>query len=110
MNEQERNLAEAGGDSYDEGISLWPMIMKLWGFRRVIQLAFAGALGVFLLGLAFAYVWYPNQKTAQIGFRLLFEGADKGEYPNGTPFGPSDITSTPILEQVYKTNSVDMFC
>jgi len=110
MNEQERNRADAGGDLYDdESISLWPMVMKVWRSRRTIRLAFGGALGVFLLGLALVYLWFPNQKTAQVGFRLLFEGADKGQYPNGTPFGPSDITSTPILEQVFKANSLDQY-
>ncbi|MCX6545121.1 MAG: hypothetical protein NTV05_12015 [Acidobacteria bacterium] len=110
MSEQERNQADAGGENYDdESISLWPMIVKVWNSKRTIGLAFGGALAVFLLGLAFVYVWYPNQKTAQVGFRLLFDGADKGQYPNGTPFGPSDITSTPILEQVYKTNGLDQY-
>ncbi len=93
----------------DESMSLWPIAMKVWGFRRVIGMAFGGALGVFLLGLALVYVWYPNQKTATVGFRLLFDGADKGQYPNGTPFGPSDISSTPILEEVYKANNLDQY-
>ena len=110
MNEQERHQADTGGDSYeDESISLWPMILKVWHSRRTIGLAFGGALVVFLLGLALVYSWYPNQKTAQVGFRLLFDGADKGQYPNGTPFGPSDITTTPILEQVYKANGLDQY-
>jgi hypothetical protein len=101
---------ETHDDIYDdESISLWPMITKVWNSRSVFGLAFGGALGVFLLGLALVYVWYPNQKTATVGFRLLFDGADKGRYPNGTTFGPSDVNSTPILESVFKANALDQY-
>jgi len=105
-----RPPAEMHTEIYDdESIAIWPKVMELWHFRRTIARAFGGAIGVFLLGLAFVYVWYPNQKTAQVSFRLLFEGAEKGQYPNGMPFGPSDIASTPILEEVYKANKLEQY-
>jgi hypothetical protein len=105
-----RPPAEMHAEIYDdESIAIWPMVMKVWSFRRAFGWAFGGAIGVFLLGLALAYVWYPNQKTAQVGFRLLFDGAEKSLYPNGMPFSPSDVVSTPILEEVYKANNLAQY-
>jgi len=102
--------AETHFERYDgEGIAIWPMVMKLWNSRRIIGLALGCALLVFLLGLIFVYAWYPDQKTAQVGFRLLFEGAEKGEYPNGMLFGPTDITSNLILDRVYAANNLSQY-
>lgn len=92
-----------------EEIALWPMIMKLWNSRRMIGLALGCALLVFLLGLIFVYVWFPDQKIAQVGFHLLFEGAEKGEYPNGMLFGPTDITSDQVANKVYAANNLSQY-
>lgn len=102
--------AEVHSELYDDkSIAIWPMVMKLWNYRRAIGWAFGCALLVFLLGLTLIYLRYPDQKTAQVGFRLLFEGAEKGEYPNGLLFGPTDITSNLIVEEVFEANSLSQY-
>ena len=102
--------AETHFERFDgEGIALWPMVMKLWNSRRMIGLALGCALLVFLLGLIFVYVWFPDQKIAQVGFHLLFEGAEKGEYPNGMLFGPTDITSDQVTNKVYAANNLSQY-
>jgi hypothetical protein len=42
-------------------------------------------------------------------FRVLFEGADQGKYPNGTPFSSSEIVMTPVLSQVFKANELERY-
>ena len=102
--------AEMHAELYDDpGSTIWPMVMKLWNYRRSIGWALGCALFVFLLGLTLVYLWYPDQKTAQVGFRLLFEGAEKGEYPNGMLFGPTDITSNLIVEEVFEANNLSQY-
>ncbi len=102
--------AEMHAERYEgEGIAIWPMVMKLWNYRRAIGWAFGCALLVFLLGLTLVYLWYPDQKTAQVSFRLLFAGAEKGEYPNGMLFGPTDITSNLIVEEVFEANNLSQY-
>ena len=102
--------AEMHSELYDDkSISIWPMVMKLWNYRRAIGWAFGWALLLFLLGLTLVYLWYPDQKTAQVGFRLLFEGAEKGEYPNGLLFGPTDITSNLIIDEVFEANNLSQY-
>ena len=102
--------AETSIERYEgEGIALWPIVMRFWQYRRTIGLALACALGLFLAGLLFVYIWYPNQKTVQMGFRLLFDGAERGEYPNGMPFSPTDITSDLVAGEVYETNALNQY-
>jgi hypothetical protein len=93
----------------DDSNGIWPIFARLWNYRRFVGLACVAGVVVFVLWFALAYLRSPNQVTAQVGFRLLFDGADKGQYPNGSPFGPSDITSIPVLEEVYKANNLDPF-
>lgn len=96
-------------DPYDDGISLAPYFRILWDRRRLLGLIMGAAALLFLLGVVFAYFWYPNYKVAQVSFRLLFDGADRGQYPNGTKFGPSDIVALPILEEVYKNTGLEEY-
>jgi len=54
------------------------------------------AVGILLFGKA-------ERVTAQ-SFRLDFEGAGAGRYPNSMKFNVTDIVSGPILMQVYQDN------
>jgi hypothetical protein len=105
-----RHPVDPRDDSYDDDtISLWPLVLRLWHYRMVIILASVVTVGVIGLALGWATLRAPTQQTARVGFRLMFQGAEKGQYPNGTPFGPSDITSTPILTDVYKANKLEPY-
>jgi hypothetical protein len=55
------------------------------------------------------YALSPERVFHVQSFRLDFEGANRGEYPNGTKFSAAEITNTPVIQQVYKDNHVSQF-
>lgn len=77
-------------------------IVKLWQYRRIILIAIV--LGVVVTGLI--YFLAPAEHLASLKFRLLFEGADKGEYPSGMRFSTDEIVAKPVLLTVYKANKL----
>lgn len=93
----------------DDGISLRPFFSALWRNRRKI-LIYWGATT--LAAILVAVGWYltrSSERTARIEFRLVFDGADRGEYPNGTRFSRSDIIASPVLNQVYQQNELERY-
>jgi hypothetical protein len=68
----------------------------------------AVALLYFVIAVA-VYIFSPTQRVTTQRFRLDFEGATEARYPNGIKFSSSDITSTPILLQVFQENHLDRF-
>ena len=72
---------------YDQDeISIKDLVLSLWRARaRIIVLSLAAV--VLICGVAAAvYLFQEKQNVAKVEFKLLFEGADKGEYPNGMSF------------------------
>ena len=100
---------EPVADVYDEEISLQPLLRTMWLYRRVINFAVAGVMGIFVVAIVAAYVFLPVERSGTLEFRLLFDGADQGEYPNGTLFSSAEITSTPVLTEVFETNDLERY-
>lgn len=74
----------------------------IWTAIAIVGLAYIiAALALFLL--------LPAQRVTTLDFRLEFRGAERGEYPNGTKFNPTEITSAPILVKVYVDNALDRY-
>ena len=94
---------------YDDEISLQPLLKTLWSYRHVISLAVAGAMAIFVVAVLAAAVLLPVERLGTLEFRLLFEGASEGQYPNGTPFSSAEITSTPVLTEVFETNDLEPY-
>lgn len=88
-------------------ISLSDLLNIFWSYRAVMLVASVFACTVLLGGLLFVYMATPNQQSASLPYRVLFEGADKGEYPNGLNYSPADVISTTILESVYERNQLE---
>lgn len=93
----------------DDDISLRPYFEALWRYRRVIQLALAGAAVLFLIATIALFVALPKERLGVLQFRLLFSGADNGQYPNGTPFNPTEIVATPVLTEVFASNTLERY-
>ena len=94
---------------YDDEISLQPLFKTLWSYRQVISLAVAGVMGIFVVAMLAAYVFQAVERLGTLEFRLLFEGASQGQYPNGTLFSSAEITSTPVLTEVFETNDLERY-
>lgn len=65
-------------------------------------------LGYVIVALAM-YIHAPSQRVTTMPFRLEFEGADHGTYPNGTKFSSAEIISTPVLSRIFKDNNLGRF-
>ena len=93
----------------DDEISLRPLFRTLWGYRRVI----AASVGAVFIGVLFwalaSYVYQPTEQRASLEFRLIFDGADQGEYPNGLVFSLAEIIGTPVLTEVYAANELERY-
>ena len=91
-------------------VSIVGLLKPLWHHRRllVVTTFMMTALAVLLCAVHF---WrQPARWTASLEFRPTFEGAEAGEYPNGLPFGPSDIIDASVIDQVYDANKIKDFC
>jgi len=93
-------------ESYDDEISLLPLIRTLWGYRRFIGAALGAIVILYLMAAVTAYLRQPAERHASLEFRLDFDGADRGEYPNGLKFSRSEIISSPVVSQVYEVNDL----
>lgn len=93
----------------EDEVSLRPYIDGLWRYRKVIRTALLVVLGLFATACLAAFVLFPAERIATIEFRVLFEGADRGQYPNGMKFNPTEIVSAPVLTEVFKANDLQRF-
>jgi len=96
-------------DDIDDVVSLKPYFETLWGYRRVIGAAFVGVAALYLVGVLLVFLLAPVERLGSIQFRLLFEGAEKGEYPSGMRFSSSEIVAGPVLTDVFKANELQRF-
>jgi len=93
----------------NDDISLKPYFEALWGYRRVIGLVVAGVATFYVAGVLLVFLIAPADRVGSVQFRLLFEGAEKGTYPNGTLFSPSEIVAGPVLTEVFRANDLQRF-
>ena len=106
---------EPGGDAYpvypvyNDEVSLQPLLRTLWSYRQVMSLAVAGVMGIFVVAMLAAYVSQAVERLGTLEFRLLFEGASQGQYPNGTLFSSAEIASTPVLTEVFEANDLGRY-
>ncbi len=94
----------------DDGvISLKPFLIALRTERRRILIAWGLLAVVFSIGAVTYYLSRPIERTSRIEFRLLFDGADRGQYPNGTSFAATDIIAASVLTPVYERNELERY-
>jgi len=73
-------------------------------YRHVIVLALLGIGLAYLIIAVAVYLFNPYERLTWQPFRLDFEGAGKGEYPNKAKFNVADIINGPILTRVWQDN------
>lgn len=95
--------------SYEGEISLKPLLLTIWSYRRVSAAIISAILILFFIGALGVFLSQPTERQTSIEFQALFDGADKGQYPNGLPFSRADIISTPILTGVYEANDLKRY-
>lgn len=101
--------APAADENAEGGIDLFA-VFDGWRRQRgrIFLLASAGAVAAAVVVVA-VYVLRPARQETSLTFRLLFPGVEKGQYPNGAAFIPTDIVATPVLEEVYRRDELARF-
>jgi hypothetical protein len=104
MNNRHRDVV----DEPEEELSL-PLVVTLWSHRRTIAVAMAITAICCVIAAILAYVLTPQERVGSLAFQLTFEGADRGEYPNGTKFSSAELVSTPVLSEVFNANDLQRY-
>lgn len=81
----------------------------LAAYRLPIFLSLLAVVTGFTIIAALVLLTSPAEVVTTQPFRLEFEGAAEGQYPNGTKFSPAEIVSVPILVKVYESNDLKRF-
>jgi hypothetical protein len=90
-------------------ISLGSILDILRGYRRIIGAAVAAVVTAFAVFTLAIFLLAPVERVGTIQFRLLFDGAAQGKFPNNTPFSVSEIVGAPVLTEVYRMNELQRF-
>ncbi|HYR28297.1 MAG TPA: hypothetical protein VEU30_07500 [Thermoanaerobaculia bacterium] len=104
-----RHIDRDGLELPSETPWLGHMARTLGRYRNAILLSLTAVALACLLGSIAAYLLQPTHRVNTMEFRLDFQGAERGQYPNGTRFSTADITSTPVLMSVYNANDLKRF-
>ena len=73
-------------------------------YRHVILLSLGAILLAYLIIAIGLFLFSPAERVTSQPFRLDFEGAGKGEYPNKSKFNVADIVNGPIVSRVWQEN------
>ncbi|HRL93825.1 MAG TPA: hypothetical protein PK873_09695 [Pseudomonas sp.] len=92
---------------YSDEIDLGDLMLRIWATRVYVVKAVLAVLALFTLYIGVSYML--SEKTVRYSqvFDLAFEGLRKGEFPNGSAFMLSDITSPTVLNRVYRQNNLE---
>lgn len=78
----------------------------LRAYRSTIILSLAMLITAYVIGAAVVILLSPARRVTTLPFRLEFEGAEVGRYPNGMKFSATDIIGTPVLTTVFHQNAI----
>src|SRR6266540_1957316 len=85
-------------------VSISHFMHAMQRYSPVILLSIAGVALAFLIIALAMFLSSPSAQITSQPFRLDFEGAGTGHYPNGTKFNIADIISGPMLARVWQDN------
>ncbi|MBI4445349.1 MAG: hypothetical protein HY645_05505 [Acidobacteria bacterium] len=96
-------------DTESPGISWIRLVKALRGYRKVMGIGLAAIILLLIVAGLVIYLQAPSHKLATLKLRFDFEGVDRGEYPNGTPFSAAEIITSPIMARVYEVNNLKQY-
>ena len=77
------------------GMSIGDMMDFLWRHSGRIVLTCLVAAAMFAAAVGWLWSIQPTNEVASQSLRFTFDGAQRGEYANGVPFSPKDLTAMP---------------
>jgi hypothetical protein len=90
-------------------VSLSHLVHAVRSYRAPLILSYSAVALLGAVALILVYLLSPSQRTTTLPFRLDFEGATEGKFPNGLRFSPTGIISAPILLKIFAANQLDRF-
>jgi len=96
-------------DVSEPAFSLPRLFRTLGSYRSSIFTATVAVAVVYILGALVFFLLAPVSQVSRLPFRLEWQGADKGNYPNGTKFNIADIVSERVIRQVYDANKLAQY-
>lgn len=106
MRDQRHDFSD---DSSDKPISVSRIVHTLRRYASVIFLSLLSVLVGYAILAGAIYALAPAHRVTSVQFRLDFQGAERGEYPNGIKFSPSEVLSTPIVLKVFNQNELGKY-
>jgi len=85
------------------------LVHMLQRYRSVILVSTLSVGLAYLIVAIAIFVFDKSDRVTTQPFRLDFEGAGNGRYPNNTKFSVTDIVSGPILMSVYKDDDLSRY-
>lgn len=100
---QEPNTPDAPRREVEHSV-LGHFIITVRRYRWVVVVVVAAIMTLYAIGAILTYLGSPAQEIVSMPFRLNFEGAAGGFYPDGSKFSSAEITADPVLLAVYNQN------
>lgn len=95
-------------DQFQDEIDLKDIILPIWRAKwwiATIGLVLAMLTAVYQLG---GFV-LNKQESLAVQVHFDFQGADNGQYPNGTKFSPQELLSGAVLSELYQNLNTDAY-
>jgi hypothetical protein len=99
---------EQSPDGYPS-VSISHVVGTLRRYGQVIILSLLAVCVSYLIIALAIYLFSSSERITSQTFRLDFEGAGNGEYPNKTKFNVADIINGPILNRVWRDNRLGAY-
>ncbi|HSP16268.1 MAG TPA: hypothetical protein VLV78_16085 [Thermoanaerobaculia bacterium] len=87
-----------------EPIYISRFVHVLGTYRTTILLSLIAVVVSYAIIAIVLYLTAPAQRVTSQRFRLDFERASEGRYPNGARFSIADVVGTPILQRAFRAN------
>jgi hypothetical protein len=93
----------------EASVSLTHLAKTIRAYSVAILATMAAVAALSTIVSLAVYLMAPSQRYTTQPFRLTFDGATEGHFPNGRKFSPADIISVPILNRVFDANHLERF-
>jgi hypothetical protein len=96
-------------DDTPPSVSIAHAVHVLKRYRHVIFVSLVAVALAYALFAVATLLMSPTERVTSLPFRLDFDGAGNGRYPNAARFNVTDIVSGPILLRVFQDNRLKQY-
>lgn len=97
-------------DGRDDEILLADLVLPVVQSWRLVAKGTLGLTLIAAVGGGAYYLLQPTKWTASVTFRLVFDEAARGKYPDGHSLAPTDILKGSIVAPVLEKNGRSEYC